>query len=658
MSWESDLVTQVMSIKAKRPELADKLKLAIIEEFFLRGWGASDINAWIKDYGRLIGIEWKGTLELVEELANKPRSEMLGLERVKEVSQQIAVTIPELLFGTKFNPSAVAEKITNMFTLKGEFIQQQGQVRLWMFDQSKKIWIMNPEKVLEETIRFFLPDKFRKTHHINEVINDVASRVLDVTWKPVEEPPYLIPFNNCILDLRDLSCKEYSKDYFFVNKIAWDFKPELIEEMQETKYKSGSMHFDILFSDWGQDPAALTALLGYTFHRDYPIQKAFFMVGEGANGKGTYARILQTILGKENCASESLADLAENRFSTANLWSKFINFSSEIHIENKLETSMLKQLTGGDLIRAEFKHKPPFTFHNYAKLIIMGNVLPPTSDNSLGWFRRLEIIKWDKIFDRKKADPQILDKIPQEGWDKLVVKAVLYLKQMHDKEFRETSFPGLKEWEENRQLYEKLTNPFIEFIEKHIEVTEDVEDWIPVFEFAEKFQKWILKTNHPQKLAWSKRLMNRKNQAAIVASYTPFYIDKKDIDQNKRWKVIYGVKWRDDSATEQSEQSEQSLTLYVKKFRKKYSNKVGNHSVYSVYSVDGTLTSTIQDFLNQLPEVYLSWDPEQLYPGFVEYASKYDVQLSEYAKEDILKAISEALRENKGGVGDGENASN
>jgi len=662
VSWENKLVTALISYLHTRPVNSKILEKAIAEEFLLRGWSALDISKWGREYGKSIGGNWGEIGKLAYSLENKPRGELTGLERLQDeqIKKKIENIIPPLLFGNKFNAPAVADVILAKFKLKAEHIPNEGKLRLWMFEPNKKIWIMNPEKIIEDNIRWLVPSQFRKTHYVNETINEVASRVLDVNWKPQEEPAYLIPFKNCILDLRDMTTHEYSDEYFFVNKIDWGFKPELIDEVKNY-YKSGSLYFDSLFKEWGQDPAALTALIGYTFYRDYPIQKAFFMVGEGSNGKGTYARIIQRILGKENCAGESLADLAENRFSTANLWSKFVNFSGEIHIENKLETSMLKQLTGGDLIRAEFKHKPPFTFVNYAKLIILGNTLPPTSDSSMGWFRRMEIIKWEKSFDRNKADPFILDSIPNEEWDKLVVKAVLYLKEMYDAGFKETSFPGLKDWEVNRREYEKLTNPFIEFIEKYIEQTENLDDYIPVFEFVDKFHKWILQTNHPQKLTWAKRVLNRKNAPTIVANFTGLYVDKKRIDENRTWKVIYGVKWRDKSGTNGENGS--NLLLYLQQKNEKcIENNIGRYShsthntqkdviYYDMMSNnEDTLTSTILQILKSVPEIYLTWTPEQMYDGIMEALQKYDVELSEYAKEDILNAISEALKQIKGGV--------
>ena len=62
------------------------------------------------------------------------------------------------------------------------------------------------------------------------------------------------------------------------------------------------------------------------------------------------------------------------------------------------KSSILKKLTGGDMIGFEIKGKDPFDDYNYAKIIIASNSLPPSDDTSEGFYRRWNIINFGNKF--------------------------------------------------------------------------------------------------------------------------------------------------------------------------------------------------------------------------------------------------------------------
>ena len=148
-----------------------------------------------------------------------------------------------------------------------------------------------------------------------------------------------------------------------------------------------------------EDVVVLQELAGYCLWKDYPIQKAFALVGEGSNGKSTFLRLLTKLLGKENVSSISLQDLVNNRFAVANLYGKLANIFADLPPEILKDTAKFKMLTGGDIITAEKKFKNPFKFYNYAKLIFSCNRLPVTYDDTTAFFRRWVIINFPNTFD-------------------------------------------------------------------------------------------------------------------------------------------------------------------------------------------------------------------------------------------------------------------
>ena len=76
---------------------------------------------------------------------------------------------------------------------------------------------------------------------------------------------------------------------------------------------------------------------------------------------------------------------------------KELNYSDDVSHGFIQETNILKRLTGGNRLTAEYKGKDPFEFTNEAKLIFTCNNLPSFSDTSHGMARRPIIIEWRRI---------------------------------------------------------------------------------------------------------------------------------------------------------------------------------------------------------------------------------------------------------------------
>jgi len=157
-------------------------------------------------------------------------------------------------------------------------------------------------------------------------------------------------------------------------------------------------------------------MFGYCLFKDYPLAKAFMLLGSGANGKSTMLEILETFLGEENTTSPSLQRLLNNKFAANQLFGKLANIHADLSSDELKDTGKFKMLTGGDKLQAEKKYKEPFEFRNYAKLIYSANELPKTNDRTKAFFRRWIIIEFPCEFDEEDegTDPSLPDCIIDE----------------------------------------------------------------------------------------------------------------------------------------------------------------------------------------------------------------------------------------------------
>ena len=79
-----------------------------------------------------------------------------------------------------------------------------------------------------------------------------------------------------------------------------------------------------------EDAEILIEVIGYCLYRSYPIQKALMLVGDGANGKTTFLRLLTRFLGHQNVSNRSLHELETNRFAKASLFGKLANIYDDL----------------------------------------------------------------------------------------------------------------------------------------------------------------------------------------------------------------------------------------------------------------------------------------------------------------------------------------
>ncbi len=162
-----------------------------------------------------------------------------------------------------------------------------------------------------------------------------------------------------------------------------------------------------------------------------PVDKAFFFLGEGANGKSTLIKVMKAFLGSWNITSRSLQDLTENRFAPADLYGKLANLYYDMPSQGIRYTGNFKALTSGDAMTVEKKFRDSFTFANFAKLVFSANQMPPASDKTDAYFRRWIVITFpfqfltkEEIAERikngedlenvKERDPNVIDGITTE----------------------------------------------------------------------------------------------------------------------------------------------------------------------------------------------------------------------------------------------------
>lgn len=144
--------------------------------------------------------------------------------------------------------------------------------------------------------------------------------------------------------------------------------------------------------------------MGTRYHR------ALVLIGEGSNGKSTFQDIITGVLPREVKAAVPPHKWTQD-YSLAGLAGKKLNSVSELPNTEVLRTELFKQVISGDVVEARSPYEKPFTFRPVAGHLFSANELPGINDQSYGFWRRFNIIRFDRRFSGEQVIPGLSETI-------------------------------------------------------------------------------------------------------------------------------------------------------------------------------------------------------------------------------------------------------
>jgi len=407
-------------------------------------------------------------------------------ERVKLVEQFKAQKIKEIAANYPVIPRAL-EKSIKLFINKIDLAEQFLKVQPLYYDKAKNWWLWNAEQFKWELIdEVDLLNSINKQSNADTINSKEKTEILEALKQtarlnlphPIKKT--WIQFKGTIYDIKTGVEFQAGPEWFVTNPLPYQLHEDRFVETPT---------MDAVFEEWvGKDNVKiLYEILAYCMLPDYPIHRMFCFIGSGSNGKSCYLRLLRKFIGEYNCCSTELDTLMNSRFEVTRLYKKLVCQMGETNFNEISKTSIIKKLTGQDMIGYEYKNKTPFEDLNYAKILISTNNLPVTTDKTLGFYRRWTIIDFPNKFGEMK---DILDDIPEEEYEILAVKCCLILKDLLDNR----KFTGEGSMEDRKEKYEAKSNFLDKFIKEFTEV--DEQSYITVSEFNRKFISWCKENRH------------------------------------------------------------------------------------------------------------------------------------------------------------------
>lgn len=418
--------------------------------------------------------------------------------------------------------SLVADALAKVF----RFISNSGELYIY----ERGIYV-SADKIVGKIVEDAVEKSEKVTRHfVEEVIGHLQRKFL-VDSKAVN-PKHLLPLQNGLLDLTTFELKEFTPDIYFTFKLPLWYDPEADCPLFK-KFLS-----EVLYPE---DIPTMQELFGYCLWRDYHIQKAFMLVGEGSNGKSTLIGVLKAFLGAENTASIAIQTLEHDRFAVSTLYNKLANLYADLPDKALYSTGTFKMLTGGDPISADKKFRERFTFVNYAKLIFSANKLPQVFDNTDAFFRRWVIITFPNVFTEDKADKHLLEKLTtEEELSGILNWALEGLKRL----LAQGHFSNTKSTEVLRDEYIRMSNPLQAFVNEYIK--EDSLGWIAKDEFYARYVEFCQQNKFVIK---AKNIVAKDLQSCLSIQIS---VERREIN-GERVQGWRGIAWKEKGEGEEAE---------------------------------------------------------------------------------------------------------
>lgn len=402
------------------------------------------------------------------------------------------------------------------------------------YDKSKIWWIWNSKEyrweIGDETDLLNLLNKVMDIDTVTtkartEIINSLKQVGRNNAPKPTKST--WIQFKDTIVDIETGEEMKATPEYFTTNPIPYP--------LNKDRFVNTPI-MDKIFTEWVGEKYVplLYQIIAYCLIPSYPIHRIFCFIGSGMNGKSKYLELLRKFIGRDNCCSTELDTLISSRFEITRLHKKLVCQMGETNFNELNKTSILKKLSGGDLIGFEYKNKDPFEEENYAKILIATNNLPNTTDKTDGFYRRWCIVDFPNQFSEKK---DILVDIPEEEYECLTVKCLGLLKDLLNK--REFEKEG--SIEERRKKYEEKSNFLKRFLEQF--TIKDESSFITKADFYRKFKEWSKENRHRELSEKSVGMLLTQEEIESSKDYIDWW--NNGVSTRKQVRTWRGIKWKE-----------------------------------------------------------------------------------------------------------------
>lgn len=301
--------------------------------------------------------------------------------------------------------------------------------------------------------------------------------------------PFKLNVLNGTLDLRTGSIEKHDRNDNITKIGQVRFDPEAVGEKFHTFLDN--VLPDRELQRWVQKAWGYSAL-GLTDEEVY-----FMPFGTGQNGKGTLANIMAKIFGNYCQQARVTTFLAQRgtdniRQDLAEMASARIVLASEPAEGNALDPSIIKDVTGGDLIRSRFLYGREFQYTPKFALWMSANHKPKTSAFDPAIWRRVRVVPFVVQIPMEARDEGLKKFL---STDEENLSAALNWVLAGTKMWFQERLGSCRAVDEANAQYKYESNTVAQFLEDFCDITGDSKDFLPKVRLMSHYNEWAKTSN-------------------------------------------------------------------------------------------------------------------------------------------------------------------
>lgn len=279
---------------------------------------------------------------------------------------------------------------------------------IWRWKQGEGLWKPAADEDIKKNVIRLTHQKKITTGFVNSVLGLIKSLVHLPEMPFTSSNKRIINCINGELHYENSSwiLKNHNRDSMFCHSIPVHYDPD-------AKCKKFYQSLREMFApdkDRKERIRLIQEFMGYALTTSCEFEKFLVLIGAGRNGKSVILSVTKALAGDKNVAGVQPSQL-DNKFQLAHLHGKLLNIVTEIPVGAVINDAKVKAIVSGEHMTAEHKFGKPFDFSPYCTLILSANHLPHTKDYTTAFFRRAEVLKFNRVFEGHEVNVRLKDEL-------------------------------------------------------------------------------------------------------------------------------------------------------------------------------------------------------------------------------------------------------